>query len=389
MITLLARLLIKDCQNTADSRVRGAYGVLCSVAGIGFNILLFIGKYLAGSLSGSIAVTADAFNNLSDAGSSVITLMGFKFAGRSPDNEHPFGHGRYEYISGLIVSFLILLMGFELGKSSLEKIYQPEAMEAGWVVLLILVCSIGVKIYMFAYNRRIGRRIDSSAMKATALDSLSDSVATTVVLLCTLIYLIWGVNLDGWGGVLVALFILYTGITSVRDTLGPLLGQAPDPEFVHKIEEIVKEHPEIVGVHDLIIHDYGPGHCLISLHGEVSGDGDIYELHDVIDQIEQELHEKLECEAVIHMDPIAVDDEQVQAVKIRVEAVLKELDPKITVHDFRMVQGPTHTNLIFDAVVPQETASSEEEARTMIQEKVSSLGKQYRTVVKIDRFYVK
>lgn len=389
MITFLAHLLIKDCDNTSDSRVRGAYGVLCSVAGIVFNILLFIGKYLAGSLSGSIAITADAFNNLSDAGSSVITLMGFQFAGRRPDSEHPFGHGRYEYISGLIVSFLILLMGIELGKSSLEKIFQPQPMEAGWIVLTILLCSIAVKVYMCVYNRRIGRRIDSSAMRATAMDSLSDVAATSVVLLCTLIYMIWQVNLDGWGGVLVALFILYTGIASVRDTLGPLLGQAPDPEFVHKIEDIVHSHPQIVGIHDLIIHDYGPGHCLISLHGEVSGDGDIYELHDMIDLVEQELQEKLGCEAVIHMDPIAADDEQVQAMKIRVEAVLKELDPRITVHDFRMVEGPTHTNLIFDAVVPQDAAASEEKAKAMIRQQVQSLGQQYRTVVRIDRFYVK
>lgn len=389
MIGFLAKIFIKDYRKTADPKVRSAYGVLCSIVGIVLNILLFAGKYLAGAISGSIAIVADAFNNLSDAGSSVITLMGFKFAERKPDQDHPFGHGRYEYISGLVVSFLILLMGFELLQSSVEKIFHPEEMQGGWIPLVILCLSIGVKVYMSFYNRRIGTRIDSAAMRATAMDSLSDSIATTVVLLCTVIYMLSGVNLDGWGGALVALFILYTGVTSIRDTLGPLLGQAPDPEYVHKIESIVRSHPEILGIHDLIVHDYGPGHSLISLHGEVSGEGDIYELHDMIDRIEQELHDKLGCEAVIHMDPIAADDEQVSAMRIRVEALLKELDSRISIHDFRMVEGPTHTNLIFDAVVPQEVAATEQEAKKRIQEKIWEYNSDYKTVVRIDRFYVK
>lgn len=389
MVTLLARLCIKDYRNTENPSVRGAYGILCSIVGIVLNLLLFAGKYLAGSLSGSLAIMADAFNNLSDAASSFVTLIGFRFAGRGPDTDHPFGHGRYEYISGLVVSFLILLMGIELGQSSIEKILQPEAMEGGWLTVLILLVSIAVKFYMQRYNRKIGEKIDSAAMKATAMDSLSDSIATAVVLICTVIYLATDVNLDGWGGGLVALFIIYTGITSIRDTLSPLLGQAPDPEYVQKIETIVKAHPEILGIHDLVVHDYGPGHRLISLHGEVSGDGDIYVLHDVIDRIEQELYEKLGCEAVIHMDPIAANDEHVNAMREKVEELLAQWDSRISLHDFRMVEGPTHTNLIFDAVVPQDLAATEETAKKKIEQLIAQLGEQYRAVVKIDRFYVK
>lgn len=389
MVTLLAKLFIKDYRNTENPSVRGAYGILCSIVGIVLNLLLFAGKYLAGSLSGSLAIMADAFNNLSDAASSFVTLIGFRFAGRGPDTDHPFGHGRYEYISGLVVSFLILLMGIELGQSSIEKILHPEAMEGGWLTVLILLVSIAVKFYMHRYNRKIGEKIDSAAMKATAMDSLSDSIATAVVLICTVIYLATDVNLDGWGGGLVALFIIYTGITSIRDTLSPLLGQAPDPEYVQKIETIVKAHPEILGIHDLVVHDYGPGHRLISLHGEVSGDGDIYVLHDVIDRIEQELHDKLGCEAVIHMDPIAANDEHVNAMREKVEELLARWDSRISLHDFRMVEGPTHTNLIFDAVVPQDLAATEEEAQKKIEQLIAQLGEQYRAVVKIDRFYVK
>ena len=389
MVTLLARLCIKDYRNTENPSVRGAYGILCSIVGIVLNLLLFAGKYLAGSLSGSLAIMADAFNNLSDAASSFVTLIGFRFAGRGPDTDHPFGHGRYEYIAGLVVSFLILWMGIELGQSSIEKILHPEAMEGGWLTVLILLASIAVKFYMHLYNRKIGEKIDSAAMKATAMDSLSDSIATAVVLICTVIYLATDVNLDGWGGGLVALFIIYTGITSIRDTLSPLLGQAPDPEYVQKIETIVKAHPEILGIHDLVVHDYGPGHRLISLHGEVSGDGDIYVLHDVIDRIEQELHEKLGCEAVIHMDPIAANDEHVNAMREKVEELLAQWDSRISLHDFRMVEGPTHTNLIFDAVVPQDLAATEETAKKKIEQLIAQLGEQYRAVVKIDRFYVK
>ena len=275
MITLLSKIFVNGKENE-----RQAYGTLCSVVGIMLNVMLFAGKYFAGIISHSIAITADAFNNLSDAGSSFITLIGFRFAGKKPDTEHPFGHGRFEYISGFIVSIAILMMGFELGKSSVSKIIHPVAVETGKLSIIILFISVCVKLYMALYNTRIGKKIDSTAMKATAMDSLSDMVATSVVLLSMLIMKFTCLSIDGISGLLVALFILYAGYNAAKDTLGPLLGQPPKKEFVHEIEDIVLSYEDVVGIHDLVVHDYGPGRCMISLHAEVPGDGDIYKLHD-------------------------------------------------------------------------------------------------------------
>lgn len=303
MITILSRLFIPNRENTSDPKVRRSYGMLSSILGICLNIILFLGKYIAGVQCGSIAIMSDAFNNLSDAGSSIITLIGFQFAGMKPDANHPFGHGRIEYISGFIVSMAIILMGFELGKSSIEKILHPEEIDTSLLSIFILLASIGIKLYMNFYNRRIGRKIDSAAMRATATDSLSDAIATSFVLLAILVMRFTGVNVDGWCGVAVACFILFAGYSAARETLSPLLGNPPDPELVQKIHQIVMSHPEIVGMHDLIVHDYGPGRIMVSLHGEVQGDGDIFALHDKIDLIERELSEKLGCEATIHMDP--------------------------------------------------------------------------------------
>ena len=368
--------------------VRRAYGMLCSLVGIGLNILLFAGKYLAGRLSGSIAVTADAFNNLSDAGSSLMTLVGFKFAGMKPDKDHPFGHGRIEYVSGFCVSLAILLMGVELLKTSAEKIIHPEPVDTGLLTGGILLASVAVKLYMAFYNRSIGKKIDSSAMRATAADSLSDAVATTVVFLSMVIMRTAGVNVDGWCGALVALFILYAGYGAARDTLSPLLGQAPDPELIRQIRDITMAHKEIIGIHDLVVHDYGPGRIMISLHGEVPGDGDIFELHEVIDEVETELNEKLGCEAVIHMDPIAVNDELVKRTREQVAKLVWEIDPKFTMHDFRMVNGPARTKLIFDVVVPHRCKVSDEEIIGQITRRVQALDPSYYPVLQLDRSYV-
>lgn len=304
MITFLAKLWIKDYQKTDLPEVRQAYGVLCGGVGIGFNILLFLGKFLAGLLSNSIAITADAFNNLSDAGSSLITLVGFKMAGQKPDPGHPFGHGRIEYLTGLLVSLLIILMGFELTTSSFDKILHPEDTLCTPVVIGILAASIVVKFYMFLYNRRTGKKIDSAAMTATATDSFSDMLSTTVVLAATLIGHFTGLHIDGFCGLLVGLFILIAGLRSAGETISPLLGQPPQKEFVDKIEQIVLSHDEILGLHDLIVHDYGPGRTMISLHAEVPASGDLLHLHDTIDNIERELKKELHCDAVIHMDPV-------------------------------------------------------------------------------------
>lgn len=388
MIKFLIKRFIKDSDNIKDPAVRRMYGSLCSSVGIGLNICLFIGKYLVGVLSGSIAIMADAFNNLSDAGSSLITLIGFKFAGMKPDAEHPFGHGRIEYISGLAVSAAIILMGVELAKSSVSKILNPTPVEMNALAIVILVVSVCVKFYMCSYNRFVGRQIDSAAMKATATDSLSDAVATSVVLLAMLVLKFTGVNVDGWCGAMVALFILYAGYSAAKDTLSPLLGQPPEEELINQIRDIALSHSEIVGIHDLVVHDYGPGRLMISFHGEVPGDGNIFELHDVIDQAEKELKEKLGCDAVIHMDPIATNDDEVKSVRQCVAELVKEINGDLSIHDFRMVKGPTHTNLIFDVVVPFQLKLSDREVAEEITRRVREKWENYYAVIEIDHSYV-
>ena len=387
MIQFLARRLIPDWREVERPAVRQAYGMLCGVVGIVLNILLCAGKLLAGAITGSIAITADAFNNLSDAGSSVISLLGFRLAGQKPDSEHPFGHGRIEYISGLVVSMLILLMGAELLKSSVEEIVSPGQVVFSPLSLGILAASICVKLYMSFYNRSIGRRISSAAMAATAADSISDVCATTAVLLSALVGHFTSLQIDGWCGLLVALFILYAGIRSAMDTVNPLLGQPPSPEFVKEVEERVLSHPEITGVHDLIVHDYGPGRRMITLHAEVPASGDMLALHDVVDTVETELAEELHCLATIHMDPVSNDEETV-ALRREVERLVQQVDPGITIHDFRMVQGPTHTNLIFDALVPHGISLTDRETERRIKELVRGMEGNYFAVVRVEKGFL-
>ncbi len=387
MIGFLSKIFIKDKDNFSSPVVRRAYGTLCGAVGIVLNIVLFIIKLLAGTIANSIAITADAFNNLSDAGSSIITLVGFKLSGKKPEPEHPFGHGRFEYITGLIVAFIIILMGFELGTSSVEKIINPEPVSFSLVPFIILVVSIGVKLYMSFYNKNVGKKINSSALNATATDSLSDSIATFAVLVSTLISHFFKINIDGYTGVVVALFILFAGYNAAKDTISPLLGQSPDPEFVKEIEEIVMSHSIAVGIHDLIVHDYGPGRQIISLHVEVPGNVDIFEAHDEIDLIERVLQEKLNCMATIHMDPVVTDDETVTELKAVVVSLAKQIDESVTVHDFRMVSGPTHTNLIFDVVVPFSLKMSDDEVKKEIGRLVSEYNSSYFTVVTVDKAF--
>lgn len=385
MITLLARLFIKDRDKVADAAVRRAYGMLCSLTGIGLNVLLFLGKYLAGRLSGSIAMTADAFNNLSDAGSSAITLLGFRMAAKKPDPGHPFGHGRIEYLSGVAVSIIIIVVGVQLGLESIDKIMNPQPVDAGLLPMLVLVASICVKGYMFAYNRGIGRKINSPGMAATAMDSLSDSIATSVVLISMLLSRFAGVNADGWGGIAVACFIIFSGFKAAKETLSPLLGNPPDPQLVHDITSIVLSHSEVMNVHDLIVHDYGPGRLMVSLHAEVPGNGDIYALHDTIDTIEYELSSKLGCDAVIHMDPVSPDGTKTAHMRDELAEAAKSIDPRLSIHDFRIVDGPTHTNVIFDAVLPNDSKLTEEEAVAQLAALVHSLWQNSHPKVHIDR----
>ena len=388
MIGLLAKHLIKDYQNVAAPEVRRAYGVLCGAVGIAINLLLFALKLLAGTLAGSVAITADAFNNLSDAGASIVTLLGFRLAGHKPDTEHPFGHGRIEYISGLIVSLVILLMGFELLRDAVGAILHPEAVECSALTVTILLISICAKCYMYCYNHGVGKKLNAAAMQATAADSLSDCAATTAVLLSTLAghFLHW--QIDGWCGLVVSLLILWAGVQAAKDTLSPLLGQPPTEEFVQQIHDIVMANKSICGIHDLVVHDYGPGRVMISLHAEVPAHGDILALHDEIDNVEKELHDRLGCEAVIHMDPIVTNDETVNAAHEKIAALVCSIDENISIHDFRMVTGPTHTNVIFDAVVPYRCKMSDKEAEETIKKAVHELDPHYFAVVQIDKSYV-
>ncbi len=388
MITFMASLFIKDSKNYKEPSVRQAYGVLSGAVGIGLNILLFFGKWLAGTISGSIAIIADAFNNLSDAGSSIITLIGFRLSGQEPDPEHPFGHGRMEYISGLLVSVAILVMGFELIGSSIGKLRSPEPIESSALVFGILIASILVKLYMFFYNHSLSKKIESAAMKATSVDSLSDTVATTLVLIATLISKYTGLLLDGWFGILVGLFILYTGGSTLKETIDLLLGQPPKQEFIDEVKEIVLGHSMVHGVHDLIVHDYGPGRVMISLHAEVDVNGDIQDIHEQIDHIEHELQEKLHCSATIHMDPIVTDDKEVLAMKAKVEEMVHFLDESFSMHDFRMVRGSTRTNLIFDVEVPRKTSYTDNEIVNWLKERIHELpGSKYFAVIQIDHEY--
>lgn len=388
MVTLLAKIFIKDAEDTSSPKVRQAYGVLTGVVGILLNVLLFVGKFIAGTLSKSISITADAFNNLSDAGSSFVTLIGFKLAGAKPDPEHPFGHGRIEYVSGLVVSGAILLMAFELIKDSIDKIIHPQTVDFSALAAGILVVSILVKIYMYLYNSSISKKIDSAAMKATATDSLSDTMATTVVLIASIVGHYTGLKIDGYCGVLVGLFIFYAGFSAAKETLDPLLGQPPEEEFVEQIEEIVMSYELVQGIHDLVVHDYGPGRVMISLHAEVPAEEDILEIHDMIDVIENDLADKLNCEAVIHMDPLVTKDERVNELKRIIREVVDSLEGDVSMHDFRTVIGPTHTNMMFDVVLPFGYSMTDEMVKEEIQKRTwDRLGESYNTVIQIDRPY--
>ncbi len=389
MIALLSRWFVKDRDNVTDPAVRRAYGSLCGFVGIGLNLLLFVGKFFAGTLSGSIAVTADAFNNLSDAGSSVVTLLGFRLAGKKPDPDHPFGHGRLEYVSGLVVAALILMMGVELAKSSFDKILHPAPVETGLLTVVILLVSVAAKLYMSYYNATVGKKINSAAMLATAADSRSDAISTGAVLLAMVVGHFTNLMIDGYVGMLVAVLILIAGVNAAKDTISPLLGQAPEEEFVADIERIVMSFDKICGIHDLVVHDYGPGRVMISLHAEVPSNEDILELHDQIDLAEVALQKELGCVATIHMDPIVTDDGVTGRMRQQVAELVKDIDARYSIHDFRMVIGPTHTNLVFDAVVPFDMMPKADEIEREIKERVVAMEGNYFAVVKVEGSYTK
>lgn len=385
MIQLLAKFFIPNYKDYDHPEVRAGYGILCGSAGIVFNIFLFVIKFIAGVLSHSIAITADAFNNLSDAGSSLIALFGFRLAGSKPDVDHPYGHGRMEYLSGLMVSVLIIFMGYELLTSSVNRILKPEATTYSILVFSILVLSILIKFYMFLFNNMVSRKIGSATLKAAGTDSLSDVLSTSVVLICSLISHFCQVNLEGYCGVIVGLLILYAGYQAAKETISPLLGKAPEKDLVAQIREIVLSGDGVLGIHDLMVHDYGPGRQFISLHAEVPADGDILALHDSIDNLERILGEKLRCKAVIHMDPICNKDEETIKYKEALQVYLSTLSDKLSLHDFRIVKGPTHTNLIFDVLSPYDCPISDEELLHSIKNYIASLEGNFYGVITLDK----
>ncbi len=386
MINFIAKHWIPDYRNYQDKYVRQQYGILCGIAGIFLNVFLFAGKLFVGWLSHSIAIMADAFNNLSDAGSSLILLFGFRLSGQKPDPEHPFGHGRLEYVAGLIVSVIIMVMAVELMKSSGQKILHPEEVVWHTWTLVVLVISILVKLYMFTYNRSYGNKIASAAMGATALDSISDAVATFVVLVSTVVSHFTGLQIDGVCGMLVGLFIMYAGISAAKDTINPLLGQPAEDCFVERVHEIVLSRKEILGMHDLVVHNYGPGRTMLSLHAEVPVDGSLVELHEVIDEVEHQISDELGCTAVIHMDPIWAKDEETQKMKKEMEADLKLIDPSLALHDFRMVRCTGHMKLFFDIQEPYSCKIEEKELVKRLQDHVAENHPGVELVVYVDRF---
>lgn len=385
MITLLSRLFIKNRSDIKNPVVRRAYGVLCGALGIGLNLILSLGKFLAGVLSGSISITADAFNNLLDAASSVITLIGFRMAGQKPDPDHPFGHGRIEYVTGFLVSILTFITMVELAKSSLERIIHPQPPSLSPLVLSFLTASILIKCYMFLYNKKLGKQLDSPSMGAAAVDSLSDALATTVVLIGSLVSQFTDLSVDGWCGLAVCLFIGYTGYGAAKDAVSPLLGQAPDREFVKRVNELVLSHEGILGVHDLIVHNYGPGSVLISLHAEVPADGSLLMLHELIDTIEHQLHDELHCQAVIHMDPVLVGDGETDRLRELTEKCLSQIDVSLTMHDFRITACPEGTRLLFDVAAPYDFPLSDQELADKIGRQLRQENPRLKTVIEIDR----
>ena len=381
-------LFIKDSENYENQSVRQKYGILCGAFGIFLNIILFLLKIIFGTIAASVAMVADAFNNLSDAGSSLIQLLGFKLSAKKPDTEHPFGHGRLEYISGLIISFLVLLMGFELLKESINAIRNPSPVEGGLFPVIVMVFAILIKLYMYIYNHSISKKINSVAMEATAKDSLADMISNVIVIISIVSSRFTSLPVDGIGGIIVAVLIMKTGYESAVETIEPLLGAAPSCDFVHAIEKETMNHAPICGVHDIVVHDYGPGRLMVSLHAEVPGNMDVFEMHDVIDNAEADIAKKFNCHVVIHSDPVDLSNERLIELKKTVKEEIAAISSELMFHDVRMVPGITHTNLIFDVVKPFDFKMSDEELKNKICGAIKEKYNDVNCVITIDAPYV-
>ena len=372
MTNLLLRLFVREYKDSKQPRVRSAVGKLSGVVGIICNILLFAMKLAVGTISGSVAITADALNNLSDATSSIVTLIGFKLAEKPADEHHPYGHARYEYLSGLAVAGMILIIGFELGKSSVEKILSPTPVEFSLPVAAVLIASIAIKLWMSLFNRKLGKHIGSTTLQATAADSRNDVIATTAVLAAALIESVTSWQIDGLMGLGVAAFILYSGVSLARETISPLLGENASTELRELIISVVEDHPEVLGYHDLMVHDYGPGQRFATMHVEMDQQADPLECHELIDNLERECYKLHRVHLVLHYDPVVTDDPEQDRLNALVAELLQQEDARITIHDFRMVRGKGHTNLIFDAALPAELMKEKKNIKRRLDEALNA-----------------
>lgn len=387
MTSLLVKLFIKDSEKINDKKVRTSYGILSSITGIVLNLILAGAKYAAGVISGSISITADAINNLSDAGSSIVSFFGVKISAKPADKDHPYGHGRVEYISAFIVAFFVLFMGIELFKDSVGKIINPEPVKFSFLSLAILVFSIIAKLWLGIFNRTLGKKINSAPMMAVMKDSFSDCLATSVAAVSIIVSAFSDINIDGYLGIIVAIFIFIAGFGILKETLGNILGRAPEEEFVDEITEKILSYPHICGVHDMIIHDYGPSCRFASVHAEVPSNEDIMELHDIIDGIERDIYNEYGMLTSIHMDPVVINDERINELRKITENAVASVDERLTIHDFRVVEGPSHTNLIFDTLLPRDIKCTDREICQKIEGALGKIDERFFCVITVDHAF--
>ena len=388
MTNLLIKLFIKDKENVENQEVRGKYAMLSSITGIVVNVLLSAFKLVMGIITGSMSIISDALNNVTDAGSSIVTMVGFKMSQKKVDTDHPWGHGRMEYITAFFVDILILLVGFELLQSSIDKIIHPELPAIRNITIILLVVAILAKLWLFLFYKKIAKTINSAAIKGTAYDSISDSVSTLAVLISAVVAKFAGISIDGYVSLLVSIFILITGLKAIKEIIDILLGQKPDPEYVQSIEEFASKYDTIQGIHDIMVHDYGPGRKIVSFHAEVPANSDICRAHDIIDQMEQDIYDKFGCITTVHMDPIVADNEEINTMRKMVEDIVKEKSDKFSIHDFRMTDGGERINLIFDLVIPPEENANSEKIISELQNQIHNKDPKYHAVIKVENSYV-
>ena len=388
MTNFLIKIFVKDKDNVENQEVREKYAMLSSITGIIVNILLSIFKIIIGVIANSMSIISDGLNNVSDAGSSIVTMIGFKMSQKKVDADHPWGHGRMEYITGFFVDILIILVGFELLQSSIEKIINPEVPSISNITIILLVVAILAKLWLFIFYRKIAKKINSAAIKGTAYDSISDSVSTLAVLISAFVARFAGITIDGYVSLLVSIFILITGFKAIKEIIDILLGQKPDPEFVKEIEKFTKQYKEINGIHDIMVHDYGPGRKIVSFHAEVPANANILKAHDVIDQMEQDIFAKFGCITTIHMDPIVVDDEEINNMRKETEEIVKNINEKFSIHDFRMTDGGERINLIFDLVIPAGEKIDVEQLVSAVRKEIHNRNEKYYAVIKVEHSYV-